>query len=176
MILKPESPETKAFVIKETGVTSVSKPAFQAFKLLSENPAAQSVVASIASDPNVWLAVMENPDLKEYLYSQKSTASDSVLEKECVSEVKFQDNEAHESVNDRAKSGDGLFHNIKTRVVDMLSGLSGYFQNIFGGGEETNADVEDSAKTKTSFMENPLGASFMGLAVMVILVVVLKRP
>ncbi|XP_047335983.1 uncharacterized protein LOC124939565 [Impatiens glandulifera] len=210
MFSKSESP----FVIKETGVTSVSKPAFQAFKLLSENPAAQSVVASIASDPSVWHAVMENPDLKEFLYSQKSTAPDSVSEKECVSEVKFQDKEAPESVNDSSKSRNGIFDNVKTRVVNMLSGLSGYFENIFGGekanadggektnadggenanayggkkanadggekanadgGEKANTDGGEKAKTKTSFMESVLGASFLGLAIMVILVVVLKR-
>ncbi|KAJ6886345.1 hypothetical protein NC651_026897 [Populus alba x Populus x berolinensis] len=42
----------------------------QAFSLLNESPKIQTVVAALASDPNVWNAVWENKALQELLQSQ----------------------------------------------------------------------------------------------------------
>ncbi|PHU29056.1 hypothetical protein BC332_01149, partial [Capsicum chinense] len=67
------SPYSKACVVSETVVIkSAPKHATQAFMFLNETPAAQSVVDSIACDPNVWNAVMQNPSLQEFLGSQKT--------------------------------------------------------------------------------------------------------
>ncbi|KAE8677290.1 hypothetical protein F3Y22_tig00111540pilonHSYRG00156 [Hibiscus syriacus] len=41
--------------------TLAPKPAAQVFKLLDQSPAIQTIVASIAADPNVWNAVLHNP-------------------------------------------------------------------------------------------------------------------
>ncbi|PHT29350.1 hypothetical protein CQW23_31058 [Capsicum baccatum] len=55
---------SKVGVVSDTVVIkSVPKHAMQAFRFLNETPAAQSVIASIACDPNVWTAVMQNPAL-----------------------------------------------------------------------------------------------------------------
>lgn len=57
----------------------------------------------------------------------------------------------------------GLFEKMKNGVVNMVSSLSDYFLDLFGGkGEGKSADV---------IMER----SLMGLAVMAILVILLKR-
>ncbi|XP_059662566.1 uncharacterized protein LOC132308490 isoform X2 [Cornus florida] len=65
--------ETKACVTSET--TPPPTGALQAFRLLNENPLAQSVVASIASDPNVWQAVFQNPEFVSYIDLKKTALS-----------------------------------------------------------------------------------------------------
>ncbi|CBI20469.3 unnamed protein product, partial [Vitis vinifera] len=67
--------ETKACVATtENTVATVPAHAIQAFAYLKDSPAAQNVVASIASDPNVWSAVMQNEALVEFLQAQKTCA------------------------------------------------------------------------------------------------------
>ncbi|XP_060190813.1 uncharacterized protein LOC132620130 isoform X2 [Lycium barbarum] len=182
------SPFSKACAGSGTVVTkSVPKHAMQAFRFLSETPAAQSVVASIACDVNVWNAVMQNPALQEFLESQKTNASfpDSWEQKidESVADTDSFSQSSPRSVNSKSeaaesKSGNsftGFLQNVKKTVtqtvVDMMNSLSDYFNNLFGGNKIfVNAD--GSAKFGTV---ETLGASFMALAVMVIMVVVSKR-
>nr|GMC72500.1 Homeobox-leucine zipper protein [Ipomoea batatas] len=159
------------------------KHAIQAFKFLYENAAAQTVVASIASDPNVWNAVLANPELQEFLVSQKTSAS--VLDgeysvEESVAETDFlryssPRSDEFTSEDGSPKPGNGftdLLQNIKVAVLDMMNCLSDFFQNLFGGSK-VFADADGSAKI--SAVDKALGASFMGLAIMAIMVVVLKR-
>ncbi|XVF70490.1 hypothetical protein PTKIN_Ptkin11bG0165700 [Pterospermum kingtungense] len=58
---------------KDCVATSVPKPAIQAFKLLNESASVQCVVASIATDPNVWSAVMNNTAYMEFIQSHKTS-------------------------------------------------------------------------------------------------------
>ncbi|PHT67867.1 hypothetical protein T459_27354 [Capsicum annuum] len=61
---------------------------------------------------------------------------------------------------------------ITQTVVDMMNSLSDFFNNLFGGNKVFfNAD----GNTKLGTVEMTLGASFMGLAVMVRMVIVSKR-
>uniref|UniRef100_A0A5B6YW31 Uncharacterized protein n=1 Tax=Davidia involucrata TaxID=16924 RepID=A0A5B6YW31_DAVIN len=177
--------ETKACVASETtGSHAVPKNALQAFRFLNESPAAQTVVASIASDPNVWHAVLQNEALVEFLQLHKTSASFSDMDpivNESAADAKFQDLQSPLSFHDSRPSQDfgdgfmGFLQKIKLAVVDMMSSLSDYFQNLFGGPatEKISADADGSARNTS--MDRALGASFMGLAVMVIMVVVLKR-
>ncbi|GFZ07470.1 uncharacterized conserved protein [Actinidia rufa] len=199
--------ETKACVTSETTVASVPKNALQAFRLLHESSTAQNVVASIASDPNVWHALLKNEALVEYLQSQKSSKICSVITssfyfdfvtskghkfllavapsdldpvmKESAAKTAFLDHLSQENVagsydsEQSAGSGNGVrdfLQSIKATVVDMVTSLSDYFQSIFGG---PSADTDGSAGA--TFVDKAVGASFMGLVVMVIMVVVLKR-
>lgn len=81
--------------------------------------------------------------------------------------------------NDSGKSGDsengfmGFVKGIKIKVNDMMSSLSDYFQSLFGG--PTEEKVSGDADARSPFGEKAVGASLLGLAVMVIMVVVLKR-
>lgn len=61
-----------------------------------------------------------------------------------------------------------IIEKVKSSVTDMVSNLSGYLQNLFGvkGGGDGTARVNADAVMQTSFM---------GLAVMAILVILLKR-
>ncbi|GFZ12452.1 uncharacterized conserved protein [Actinidia rufa] len=187
LLSKPEYPETKACVTSETTVASVPKDALQAFRLLHESSTAQNVVASIASDPNVWHAVLQNEALVKYFQSQKSTAPLSDLDpvvKESAAEAAFLDyrspkNDAGSYDSEQsADSGKGVMdflQSVKTTVVDMVTSLSDYFQNIFGGPTAGKASADSDGSAGATFVDKAVGASFMGLVVMVIMVVVLKR-
>ncbi|CAL1352727.1 unnamed protein product [Linum trigynum] len=147
--------------------------AINALKLLNQSPAAQSVVVSIASDPNVWDAVMRNDALTEYLQSHKiitspvneaSTESVTDSSSEGTEPVAFQESQT------------GLMDyldDIKVKVVDMFGTVSSFLQNMFGVPPAVGGSDEGDAKS--TFMENAVGASFLGLAVMAIMMVVLRR-
>jgi hypothetical protein len=57
----------------------------------------------------------------------------------------------------------------------MVSNASNYLQNIFGFSKAKDISLDDNGNTGEAFMEKTLGVSFMGLAVMVVMVVLLKR-
>lgn len=181
------SPISKAGVFSETVVTkSAPKHAMQAFRFLNETPAAQSVVASIACDPNVWNAVMQNPALQEFLESQKTRASSTDSDQKIDESVADTDSLSQasprsafsKSEEEKSKSGNSFtdfLQNVKqtvTRtVVDMMNNLSDYFNNLFGGNK-VFFDADGSAKLGAV---ETLGASFMALAVMAMMVVASKR-
>lgn len=115
------------------------------------------------------IAGASSPDSDQIINeSDADTDTDSVYQSS--SESTFSKFEPGES-----KSGNSFtafFHNIKQTVVDMMSSLSDYFNNLFGG-DKFFMDADGSAKLGA--MEKTLGASFMALAVMVMMVVVSKR-
>ncbi|TXG67302.1 hypothetical protein EZV62_008577 [Acer yangbiense] len=139
-------------------LASVPSSAYKAFKLLNDSPAVQSVVTSIVNDKKVQDAFMENNVLKEFMVSQRNNAA-------------VEDQESHrmfdESSSDSSPGGDTedgkvgdtegpvkvYFQNVKKSVVEMVSNVSNFFQNL---AERT-----------------PLTG--IGLAIAVISVVVLKR-
>ncbi|KAL8098548.1 uncharacterized protein LOC141686660 [Apium graveolens] len=158
--------EGKACITK----ASVPNHAIQAFRLLKESAAAQTV-ASIASDPNVWTAVMENEALLEYFQSQDTGMNSNLNESPVDAEIlgyqshKFSDDEAFDEKEPK-KGFNSFLKDIKSRVEDMLNSCSSFFQNLFTGP----AAADGSAK-----VDKTMGASIMVLVVMVIMVVVLKR-
>ncbi|KAK4387018.1 hypothetical protein Sango_2572400 [Sesamum angolense] len=168
--------ETKACVTTGIAVApAVPAPAIMAFRFLSESSAAQNVVASIACDPNVWNAVLQNQELQEFLQSQKTSCSSTNLNLELVADSDNLDQE--KTFDDSPKHANGykdFFQKIRSTIVGMMSGLSDFFQNFFGG-KGTNRVVVDSDGTARVTGDTWMEASFMGLAVMAILVIVLKR-
>lgn len=166
---KPESLETKSHGTGQGTVMSVPKDAIKAFRLLSESRVAQSVVASIASDQKIWDAVLENEAVVEFFKSQKSNM-DPVME-EYAADASLPDQQSSTNVDDYANGYYmEYFQGVKNKVVEMMSTLSDYFQELFGG---STADTNGSAET--NFSRGAVAASFMGLAVMVIMLVVMKR-
>ncbi|CAN1347461.1 hypothetical protein LINPERPRIM_LOCUS41114 [Linum perenne] len=165
----------------------VPENAMRAFKLLNESPAAQSVVASIAADPNVWHAVMNNDALTEFLQSHKPITSaineetaESVADSssEGIGSPKL--SEAFEDAWEYQKSKAGfmdILEDIKVSVVDMFGTVTSFLQNMFGESSAGAVYETEAAGSngKSTFRENTLGASFMALAVMAIMMVVLKR-
>ncbi|KAF4394613.1 hypothetical protein F8388_020438 [Cannabis sativa] len=158
--------ETKSCLVVDTvrGPT-VPNHALKAFKLLSTSTEAQNVVASIACDPNVWNAVLQNPVLKDFMESNQSIADfqEPVFGESC---------EVSSPGSQEAKDGNWFLDalkNVKLSVTEMVSSLSGYFQSIFGPSSDAKGDA------KATFVDMSLGASFMGLATLAVMVIMLRR-
>ncbi|KZV54897.1 hypothetical protein F511_31320 [Dorcoceras hygrometricum] len=166
-----------------SSVQSSSEPAvpttvYMAFRLLRESTVAQNVVASIASDPNVVKAVRENQQLQEFLHSERRRwiSSHSVTGPERL-DVSYAENIEDSSNYKESKpriSVEDLLKTIKD-MVDMIQNLSGLFKEFFGheGAAKSSANGDHGAHGASS--EHVVEASLLGLAIMVIMLVLLKR-
>ncbi|KAI4333782.1 hypothetical protein L6164_018546 [Bauhinia variegata] len=172
--------DTKSCVIEAVSTPSVPNHALQAFKFLSGSPEVQTVVASIACDPNVWNAVMQNPELNDFMQSQKRTVANLHVEEspEKMEYLSDSDDESVKSVDSRNGFDfmDAL-QNIKFTVAEMLSDVSNYFQSIFGfsAAEKSSSDANGGDEKASLGDQMILGGTFFGLAVLVAMVVILKR-
>ncbi|KAK6132973.1 hypothetical protein DH2020_033264 [Rehmannia glutinosa] len=162
---------------------AVPAPAIMAFRFLRESSAAQNVVASIASDPNVWNAVLQNTELQDFLQSQRACSfSDENLKMELVADSDMLDQSSAKIIDDsseyaKSEPSNGfmdILQKIKSTVVDMMSNLSDYFLNFFGGKGVNGVHINSDGTARSS-ADTVMEASFMGLAVMAILVILLKR-
>ncbi|KAJ6886318.1 pyruvate kinase-like isoform X6 [Populus alba x Populus x berolinensis] len=150
-----------------------------------------TVVAALASDPNVWNAVWENKALQELLQSQNASESvadkEYVADNESVGDTDSQDaavssknlTELSDDESETGNSQTGLMdviNNVKLTVVDMVTNVSAYFKKIFtfSSAEHTPDAADENAGSSTT--GKTLAASLMALAVIVIMVVVLRRP
>ncbi|KAJ4982397.1 hypothetical protein NE237_033234 [Protea cynaroides] len=181
--------ETKACITEETAVAnpSVPKHALQAFLLLKESPAAQSVVASLASDKNVWDAVMQNEKITEFFQSQQTSAVSydmDMSDKESCADNGFNDQESLKNVDDgfdeafsgRFESGFmGFIENVRLTATEMVKNVSDFIESLFGGSVAANAAVDEKGSASGMPIDKIIGSSFMGLAVLAIMMVVLKR-
>ncbi|KAJ6979395.1 hypothetical protein NC653_027523 [Populus alba x Populus x berolinensis] len=162
--------------------STVGRICAEAFSLLNESPRiqyyAQTMVAALASDPNVWNAVWENKALQELLQSQNAN-KEYVADNESVGDTDSQDaavsskklTELSDDENETGNSQTGLMdviNNVKLTVVDMVTNVSAYFKKIFSfSSAEHTPDAADE-KAGSSTTEKTLGASLMALAVMVV--------
>lgn len=172
--------ETEPCLVSETLVTPLaSKQAIHAFRLLNENPKAQSVVASIACDPNVWNAVLQNAELQDFLHTHKTDVVLPDMESE-VNDLSDESPKPSESKSVPGKRLRDYVEEIKQKitvtVVNMMNSLSDTFQTLFGGSPKDEFTVNPDGSAEMSVEKTAIGATFMGLAIMVIAVVVLKRP
>ncbi|KAL8237808.1 hypothetical protein R6Q59_018889 [Mikania micrantha] len=174
-----ECTETKPCLVSEPLVAPLaSKHAIQAFRLLSENPKAQNVVASIASDPNVWNAVLQNPDLMDFLQTHKTDVFP-----ETDSHVNHPSDETQEDTREsKSASGNSFMdymeeikQKITVKVVEMMNSLSDTFQSLFGGSPKDGVTVNPDGTAGISMEQTAIGASLMGLVILVISVIVLRR-
>lgn len=155
---------------------SAPKNAIQAYRLIRESTAVQKAVASIASDPKVYYAVMNNEALLAYIKSKDPG----------YQSPKHFDNEPPprggihprldqtnmlstfmEFMEEEPKYGFNSFlENIKVGVLEMMNRVCGFFQNLFAGPRTAD---------ESALADKTVGASIMGLALMVIMIVVFKR-
>ncbi|XP_052207336.1 uncharacterized protein LOC127811471 isoform X4 [Diospyros lotus] len=179
-------PKTKACVTSEVTAALLPQNTLKAFRLLNESPEAQKVVASLASDQNVWNAVLQNSALTEYIQSQKSTFfldTDPDV-KESVADGEFPDHQSPKNDDDApdakqsADSGNEFvrfLQRMNSAVVDMVTGLSDYFKNLFGGATAEKTSIDADGSGRTGFADGATVGYMVGLAFMVIIMVVLKR-
>ncbi|CAI9754997.1 unnamed protein product [Fraxinus pennsylvanica] len=165
---------------------AVPTHAIQAFRFLNNSSAAQTVVASVACDPNVWNAVLQNQELQQFLQSQKTCLafSDMNLDvKESVADYDLRNRSLQEcddrpSDSGHSEPGNGfqdIMQKIKLAVVEMMNSLSGFFQNFFRGKAANKGSMNDDETARLNSVETVLEASLMGLAIMAIMVILLKR-
>ena len=105
--------------------------------------------------------------------------------KESVADATIQGHQSPKSVVDSsddptqfAFSGNeitGFLEGMKTKVVQMVNNLSNYFEYLFGGSGTERVPENIVGNARSTFSDGAMTASFVGLAVMVIMVVVLKR-
>ncbi|MED6167498.1 hypothetical protein PIB30_003470 [Stylosanthes scabra] len=153
----------------------------QAFHLLSSSTDAHNVVASIASDSNVWNAVMQNPALKDFFKSHYAAGVEEGLTLNEEIE-KLPDSDLGNGLVDYMNT---MFNKASFTVAEMVTSMSSCIKNIFGPiiDEKSCGDAFGIAATTTTteeknFMNYPtvaMGGTFMGLAMLVMIVVLLKR-
>ncbi|XP_047149211.1 uncharacterized protein LOC124821382 [Vigna umbellata] len=176
-------PVNRSCVIDAISNPSVPKHAIQAFNLLSTSHEAQAVVASLASDPNVWNAVMENPAVYRFFQSQQTVSDSGAVETteevEKLSTFSSEGDETLEKMEATAESDSGsmfsdfmgFLQNLKLTVTELVSSVSSFLQNIFPSPDTQKMAADADGNIKSSFM----GGTFIGLAVLVIMVIVTKR-
>ncbi|KAL6553933.1 hypothetical protein OROMI_019606 [Orobanche minor] len=149
-----------------TSENNIASTAIKAFRILHDSHAVQNVVASIACDPNVWKAVLDNRQLQEFLKSQGSVSSNMREPSEYVA------SEHSESQPDLIRLVD-IVEKVKITVVDMMNNLSDYFHNLFC---DEGADKKVCASSgRNSNAETVMETSLVGLAIMAIMVILVKR-
>ncbi|KAJ8484264.1 hypothetical protein OPV22_016749 [Ensete ventricosum] len=146
--------------------------AIQALSLLPKLPAAQKVVASIASDKNVWDAVLNNKQFKEFCDTHLNTAKNPGVDD---LEVPVVMNLETSSEN----SGTGLLlvllQDTKMKLSEMMSSLFHLVKNFLGTSIESCSSVITKTPTAVDNDDNAIQASFVALAVATIFVVLFKR-
>ncbi|TYH46532.1 hypothetical protein ES332_D11G342900v1 [Gossypium tomentosum] len=135
------------------------KPAIQAVKLLSESPAVQCVVASIAADGNVWNAVMNNPAFMAYMQSQQ-TSDEFKVEGFPKKLEEYEDSEDPSS---------GFMQKMKSSVVEMVKKTFDFSDRCF-----TDSTEKEGIAGLSLFYETTV-RPLMGFAVKVIIIILLKR-
>ncbi|KAK1398634.1 hypothetical protein POM88_008497 [Heracleum sosnowskyi] len=82
---------------------------------------------------------------------------------------KHSENEISDEETETKNDFSNFFQDIKAGLQEMMNSLSGFFQNLFAG----LGVVDGSAKATSG--DKVVGASMMGLAIMVIIVAILRR-
>uniref|UniRef100_J3MQW3 Uncharacterized protein n=2 Tax=Oryza brachyantha TaxID=4533 RepID=J3MQW3_ORYBR len=150
----------------------------QAFTLLKSSPEAQGVVASLASDKNVWEAVLKNEKVMEfYKTHQQSLVYTFPEDTATVESPEKLVDAASENVHLGEKPTGFPFadfvDNAKKTVIDIVDNITHFFQDMFRKPDENQASTGKGGSH--SFAEMAAGGSFVALAIGVILVILFKR-
>ncbi|CAL4997043.1 unnamed protein product [Urochloa decumbens] len=145
----------------------------QAFTLLKSSPEAQTVVASLASDRNVWDAVLKNEKVMEF-YKTHQTIQTFPEEAATVESPEKFENAASENSPTGSPFAD-FVDNAKKTVMDVVDNITHFFQDLFRPPAEAQAGAGSSTEKGPSLGEMAVGGSFMALTIAVILLVLFKR-
>ncbi|PWZ03929.1 hypothetical protein Zm00014a_002873 [Zea mays] len=154
----------------------------QAFTLLKSSTEAQSVVASLASDRNVWDAVLKNEKVMEFYKTHQTTPVQTFPEEAATAESpgKFEDATSENASNSELPTGSGasfadFVDNAKKKAMDVVHNITDFFRDLFNDSAEAQTGAGPSAEKGFSATEMAVGGSFMALTIAVILVVLFKR-
>ncbi|XP_077251231.1 uncharacterized protein LOC143890435 [Tasmannia lanceolata] len=167
---------TKPCVTSESTAILPSAPpkhVLNAFALLKESPEVENVVASIAADKNIWEAVMKNDTVREFYQSHQTNSNPDM--KVAFAGNSFSETGSVEAPSETSENGfTGFVKDIKLKVVDMVSNLSEFFNDVFGNSAEERSSTGTKENT-TDFVDKTLGASFIALAIVAMIVILFKR-
>ncbi|EHA8587986.1 Bifunctional protein HldE [Cocos nucifera] len=163
--------------------TADLKDAVERFSFDVNRMSQPDVVASLASDKNVWDAVMKNEKVMEFYRTQQSVVlqpetnvdfEESVGENECTKE--FLESPKSPARDSQSSVFMEIMGHIKLKVTEMVSQISNFLQDLLG----TSTGAQSSTSTKStgsngSNVDVAVGASFIALAIAAILVVLVKR-
>ncbi|KAF0897722.1 hypothetical protein E2562_000436 [Oryza meyeriana var. granulata] len=150
----------------------------QAFTLLKSSPEAQGVVVSLASDKNVWDAVLKNEKVMQFYKTHQQSLGCTFPEDTAtvVSPEKLED-ASSENLSPGEKPAGSPFadfvDNAKKTVIEIVDNITQFFQDMFRKPDEAQTGASSSTG-KGNFAEIA-GGSFVALAIAVILVVLFKR-
>ncbi|CAL4974745.1 unnamed protein product [Urochloa decumbens] len=154
----------------------------QAFTLLHANPEAQDVVASLASDMNVWDAVMKNEKVMKFYKTYESKLSECSSSASSVSGDEVEDGDAdsvQNSTDFRPTTGESLkdyLEKMKALVSEMMSNLSNMMQDLITTSDEGRCKGKLKTLIMSSSKDFPAAPSaFVLLAIASIMVALLKR-
>lgn len=150
----------------------MSRGVTQAFSLLQSSSEAQSVVASLASDKNVWDAVLKNEKVMEFCRNHQSSLAEDILG-ESLKTNQNKSEETHSEAGEAPHGSNGFsefVNNVKVKAMEVVNNISNLIQDFFG-----TKDRADSSEAGSSFQSFISPNTFYGLAIAVILVVLVKR-
>ncbi|CAN6301891.1 unnamed protein product [Urochloa humidicola] len=154
----------------------------QAFTLLHANSEAQDVVASLASDKNVWDAVLKNEKVMKFYKTYESKLSDCSSAASSVSGDEVEDGDAasvQSSTDFRPSAGESLkdyLEKMKALVSEMMSNLSSMMQDLVATSDEGRCKGKLKTLIMSSSKDFPaVPSAFVLLAIASIMVVLLKR-
>ncbi|CAN6457900.1 unnamed protein product [Victoria cruziana] len=143
----------------------------RAFSLLNDSSDVQNMVVSLASDPNVWDAVRNNKKVLQFCQSNNT----SLFANDAAESVSISENFECHGVDDATSDGKGggfqtFLMEMKLKMSELIGKLSEIAFSFMGLGPKE----ESSRDANKDFVGTALKTSFM-IAVVVILMVVLKR-
>lgn len=147
----------------------------EAFTMLQANPEAQEVVASLASDKNVWDAVMKNEKVVKFYKNCGSDQSESssVTEESSDAESSYSSNDLSPGTGDAFRD---YVEKMRAFVSEMVTNLSSIMQDLIATSDEGQSKGRLRTlimNTKKDFANDR--SSFVLLAIATIFVVLLKR-
>ncbi|KAG9454320.1 hypothetical protein H6P81_007224 [Aristolochia fimbriata] len=169
---------SKSFVTSQSDAISSPAPkhVMKAFSVLTQSSEAQNVVAALAADKNVWDAVMKNEKVLEFCGAHH--ASIFPKEKDVGLNESVAENYVHKNHGSDSQAGESGFavfvKSIKVRVAQMVSSISEYLHDIIGTEEDTTSSAERKRNVSDD-MGKTVGASFLALAIVAIMVILCKR-
>ncbi|CAM0871690.1 unnamed protein product [Alopecurus aequalis] len=152
--------------------SSSSGRVIEAFTMLQANPEAQEVVASLASDKNVWDAVMKNEKVVQF-YKNYQSESSCATEEASDAESSYSSTDLSHGTQDAFKE---YVDKMRAFVSEMMTNLSSIMQDLIA----TSDEGQSKGRLRTLIMNTKKDiandrSSFVLLAIATIFVVLLKR-
>ncbi|KAM0932754.1 hypothetical protein DsansV1_C41g0237201 [Dioscorea sansibarensis] len=175
---------------------SVPKHVAQAFSLLQASPEVQEVVASIASDKNVWDAVMKNQKVMDFYRTHQTVipcetivdSATSVADEMNTCRHANEQSENPEKLKQETPESsvlrdvvkvvkENVIDPVKDRVSEMVANISNFFEGLIGSTMDNQSSTGSKSNTSTgeSYVDIAIGGAFMALGIAAILVILLKR-